>query len=217
MNTLHFYKPRRTVCLHAGVLRAAACALRTKVLCASVLCATLCFVSCRNETSAFFGGKEVVSIACPRWFYEEGAQADSSQAFALYIDSSMRVQKIPLAPNALLSGGVNEQTLKVVLAKNRLTPFLFYCGETDVKPQGCVYPYDTHASVSGGFTAFVLYKLLLSGAANAENMYERARLFNWQKLNALISTYEDPWVLNDELMVQKIAEGKFSVRHIKKK
>ena len=217
MNTVHFYKPRRTVCLRAGFLRAAACALRTKVLCASVLCATLCFVSCRNGTAPLFGGKEAVSIVCPRRVYDEGAQADSSQAFALYIDSSMRVQKIPLAPNALLSGGVNGQTLKVVLAKNRLTPFLFYCGETDTKPQGCVYPYDTHTSVSGGFTAFVLYKVLLSDAANAESMYERASLFNWQKLAALIDSYEDPWILNDELMAQKIAERKFSARHIKKK
>ena len=204
MKILLFYKP-----LHAGVLCAAACALYASV--------TLCFVSCQNGTSAFFGGKEAVSIACPRWFYEEGAQADSSQTFALYIDSSMRVQKIPLAPNALLSGGANRQTLKVVLAKNRVTPFLFYRGGTDTKPQGCVYPYDTHASVSGGFTAFVLYKLLLSDAANAENMYERASLFNWQKLAALIDSYEDPWILNDELMAQKIAEGKFGMRYIKKK
>ena len=217
MKILLFYTLRKAVCLHAGVLRAAACALRTKVLCASVLCATLCFVSCRNGTSAFFGGKEVVSIACPRRTYNEGAQADSSQAFALYIDSDWSVQKIALAPNGLCAGGANGQTLKVVLAKNRLTPFLFYCGETDTKPQGCVYPYDTHTSVSGGFTAFVLYKLLLSDAANAENMYECASLFNWQKLAALIDSYEDPWILNDELMAQKIAEGKFSMRHIKKK
>ena len=212
MKILLFYKP-----LHAGVLCAAACALRTKVLCASVLCATLCFVSCRNGTSAFFGGKEAVSIVCPRRTYNEGAQADSSQAFALYIDSSMRVQKIPLAPNGLCAGGGNGQTLKVVLAKNRVTPFLFYRGGTDTKPQGCAYPYDTHASVSGGFTAFVLYKLLLSDAANAENMYERASLFNWQKLHALISAYEDPWILNDELMTQKIVEGKFGMRYIKEK
>ncbi|MGI5076758.1 hypothetical protein [Treponema maltophilum] len=204
MNTLHFYKP-----LHAGVLCAAACALYASV--------TLCFVSCQNGTSAFFGGKGAVSIACPRRFYEEGAQADSSQAFALYIDSSMRVQKIALTPNAFFAGGANRQTLKVVLAKNRVTPFLFYRGETDAKPQGCVYPYDTCANVSGGFTAFVLYKLLLSDAANAENMYERASLFNWQKLHELISAYEDPWILNDELMTQKIAEGKFGMRYIKKK
>lgn len=210
MNTLHFYKPLRADFLHRRFLRAAA----TAVVCASTV---FCFVSCENGTSAFFGGKKVVSIICPRRTYNEGAQADSSQAFALYIDSSMRVQKIPLAPNGLCAGGANGQTLKVVLAKNRVTPFLFYCGETDTKPQGRVYPYDTHASVSGGLTAFVLYKLLLSGAANAENMYERASLFNWQKLHALIKAYEDPWVLNDELMVQKIAEGKFSVRHIKKK
>ena len=217
MNTLHFYKPRRTVCLRAGVLRAAACALRTKVLCVSVLCATLCFVSCRNGTAPLFGEKEAVSIACPRWFYEEGAQAVLPQAYASYIDSDGSVQKIALAPNGLCAGGANGQTLKVVLAKNRVTPFLFYRGETDTKPQGCVYPYDTHASVSGGFTAFVLYKLLRSGAANAENVYERASLFNWQKLAALIDSYEDPWILNDELMAQKIAEGKFGMRHIKKK
>lgn len=210
MNTLHFYKPRRTVCLRAGFLRAAA----TAVVCASTV---LCFVSCADGTAPLFGGKEAVSIACPRRFYEDGAQGVLPQAYALYIDSSMRVQKITLAPNALLSGEANRQTLKVVLAKNRVTPFLFYCGETDTKPQGCVYPYDTHASVSGGFTAFVLYKLLLSGTANAENMYERASLFNWQKLHALIKAYEDPWVLNDELMTQKIAEGKFGMRHIKKK
>ena len=217
MKILLFYTLRKAVCLHRRFLRAAACALRTKVLCASVLCATLCFVSCRNGTAPLFGGKEAVSIACPSWMYDEGVQAVLPQAYASYIDSDGSVQKIALAPNGLCAGGANGQTLKVVLAKNRITPFLFYCGETDTKPQGCVYPYDTHASVSGGFTAFVLYKLLLSGAANAENMYERASLFNWQKLHALISAYEDPWILNDELMTQKIAEGKFGMRHIKKK
>ena len=209
MNTLHFYMPRNAVCLHRRFLYAAACAFYASV--------TLCFVSCRNGTAPLFGGKEVVSIACPSWMYDEGAQSGLPQAYALYIDSDGSVQKVALAPNALLSGGAQEQKLKVVLAKNRVTPFLFYRGETDVKPQGCVYPYDTRASVSGGFTAFVLYKLLRSDAANAESMYERARLFNWQKLAALIDSYEDPWILNDELMVQKIAEGKFGMRHIKKK
>ena len=207
MKILLFYKP-----LHAGVLCAAACALYASV--------TLCFVSCQNGTAPLFGGKEVVSIACPRWFYEEGAQGGSDAGYALYIDSSMRVQKITLAPNALLSGGANRQTLKVVLAKNRVTPFLFYRGGTDTKPQGCVYPYDTHASVSGGFTAFVLYKVLLSAGQSEqseENVFERASLFNWQKLHALISAYEDPWILNDELVTQKIAEGKFGMRYIKKK
>jgi len=205
MKILLFYKP-----LRAGVL----CAAATAVVCASTV---LCFVSCADGTAPLFGGKEAVSIACPRRFYEEGAQGGSDAGYALYIDSDGSVQKIALAPNGLCAGGANRQTLKVVLAKNRVTPFLFYRGGTDTKPQGCVYPYDTHASVSGGFTAFVLYKLLLSDAANAENMYERASLFNWQKLHALIKAYEDPWVLNDELMTQKIAEGKFGMRHIKKK
>lgn len=234
MKLLHFYIPQNAVCLHRRFLHVfslrseptAATASRgarrvrafcARVLCASALCAALCFMSCRNGTAPLFGGKEVVSIACPRWFYEEGAQSGLPQAYALYIDSDGSVQKIALAPNALLSGGAQEQKLKVVLAKNRVTPFLFYRGGTDTKPQGCVYPYDTHASVSGGFTAFVLYKLLLSDAANTENIYERASLFNWQKLHAFISAYEDPWILNDELMVQKIAEGKFGMRHIKKK
>ena len=153
MKILLFYKPLRTVCMRAGVLCAAACALYASV--------TLCFVSCENGTSAFFGGKEAVSIACPRWFYEEGAQGGSDAGYALYIDSDGSVQKIALAPNGLCAGGANRQTLKVVLAKNRVTPFLFYRGGTDTKPQGCVYPYDTHASVSGGFTAFVLYLSLI--------------------------------------------------------
>ena len=213
MNTLHFYKPRRTVCLRAGFLRAAA----TAVVCASTV---LCFVSCENGTVPLFGGKEAVSIACPSWMYDEGAHNGSPQAYALYIDSGRGVQKIALTPNAFFAGGTNRHTLKVVLPKNRVTPFLFYRGETDAKPQGCVYPYDTCANVSGGFTAFVLYKVLLSAGQSEqseENVFERASLFNWQKLAALMDSYEDPWILNDELMAQKIAEGKFSMRHIKKK
>ncbi|WP_428771018.1 hypothetical protein V1L52_04010 [Treponema sp. HNW] len=134
-------------------------------------------------------------------------QPDS--AYLLFVDEKGMARKVSL------SAGPDEICL--ILPKNRVTPFLFFAGEADTRPFGSVYPYDTASDKAGGFTAFILYRLFICSQNDSQTIYERIRYFNWAKLKAAVSVYEEPWALDDVLIAEKIAEGTFNSRHIKKK
>lgn len=163
------------------------------------LCTLLCLSTCRQPTIPFFGTHEKVVLKIP--------QPDFT--YLLFIDETGTARKSALSPG--------EGELRLVVAKNRVTPFLFYTGEADTCPVGCIYPYDTASDKAGGFTAFVLYRLFICSENEEQKIYERISLFNWAKLKESVTVYEEPWKLDDALIAKKIAAGTFNSRHIKKK
>ncbi len=180
--------------------------MRTFILFRKTVCAApffwgvlLCVSSCSQTAFPFFGTHEKIVLKVP----------DPEAAYLLFIDEKGEVQKITL------SAGQGE--VRMVVPKNRVTPFLFYTGEADTCPLGCVYPYDTVSDKAGGFTAFILYRLVTAVQVDGQKNYERISLFNWVKLKEVISTYENPWILDDVLIAAKIETGTFNTRNIKKK
>ena len=172
-----------------------------KTVCAGPLffCVLLCVSSCSQTAFPFFGTHEKIVLKVPA----------PEAAYLLFIDEKGEGRK------TTVSAGQSE--VRMVVPKNRVTPFLFYTGEGDTCPLGCVYPYDTVSDKAGGFTAFILYRLVTCSQTDGQKIYERISRFNWAKLKASVSTYEEPWTLDDALIAEKIAAGRFSSRNIKKK
>lgn len=172
-----------------------------KTFCAVPLffCVLLCVSACSQSAFPFFGTHEKVVLKVP--------QADA--AYLLFVDEKGEVQKTTLS--------MGQDEVRMAVPKNRVTPFLFYTGEADSCPLGCVYPYDTVFDKAGGFTAFILYRLVTAVQVDGQKNYERISLFNWAKLKTAVSTYEEPWTLDDALIAAKIETGTFNTRNIKKK
>ena len=171
-----------------------------KSVCALLFFYALLYVSACSQTAfPFFRTHEKVVLKVP----------DSNAAYLSFIDEKGQADK------TALSAGQGE--ICPVLPKNRVTPFLFYTGEADSCPLGCVYPYSTVSDKAGGFTAFILYRLFTCSQNGGQEIYERIQCFNWAKLKEAVSAYENPWILDDVLIAEKIAAGRFSARNIKKK
>lgn len=178
----------------------------------------LCTAGCTQSTLPLFGTHEKISLRIPEQYRSQSTTQNEENsaprrsvhsAYLFYIDEKGD------ARNILLHEGQGE--IQLVLPKNRVTPFLFYMDETDIRPQGCIYPFGTKADKSGGFTAFILYRLFVLSHNSNQTVYEHVSLFNWPKLNALICTYDDPWQLDDVLIAEKIAKGTFNGSHIRTK
>ncbi len=122
--------------------------------------------------------------------------------YYIFIDENNSVQKV-------------SDSSDILLAKNRLTPVLAYANDIDEKPRGFVYPYSETLDAYGGFSAWILYKLLVCSNEESEKVHHYLSHFNWNRFLELISKYEDPWKLNQDLIFENISDRTFNVYSIK--
>ncbi len=111
-----------------------------------------------------------------------------------------------------------ELSLEITVNRNEPLPILVYQKENNFissRPYGCIYPYSTCASQKCGFASSVFYNLYMSSSAPSEQVREYCSRFNWKRFMELIDRYEDPWLLDQENIVSKIASGKFRSTDIK--
>ncbi len=128
--------------------------------------------------------------------------SDSSNGYIVYIDENNLVQKESYGSD-------------IVLKKNRLTPILCYTSDYDEKPLGCVYPFSTELDVHGGFAAWVVYKLLCCSNEEPSLVHEYLTHFNWKKFLEILRKYENPWILDQELIFENISDRTFNIYSVK--
>ena len=126
-----------------------------------ILCITiLLFASCDTMY------KESVNVS-----------TDNGITYYMYIDENNSVKKV-------------YDSVDISISKNRLTPILAYSSEVDENPLGCIYPYSSTPDVYGGFSAWILYKLLRCSKEEPEKVHQYLSHFNWQRFSELIEKYE---------------------------
>lgn len=80
---------------------------------------------------------------------------------------------------------------------------------------GCIYPITGELSRAGAFCADVLMRILLSSNESVKDRFTFCSFFNWSKLCAKISTYEDPYLLDIDSIAQDIASGTFTAHSLR--
>lgn len=107
------------------------------------------------------------------------------------------------------------ENTSIQLKKNKITPILLFNSELDTKPLGCIYPFSTTYDIHSGFAAWILYKLLVCSNENYHDVYEYVSHFNWERFIEEIKKYEDPWMLNQDILFENICDRTFNVYSIK--
>ncbi len=128
----------------------------------------------------------------------------------VYIDENYSVQK-------LLISNQSDNNISISLNQNFLTPVLLYTSPIDSKPKGCIYPISTEIDIYGGFAAWILYRIMLQTNENKQLAQEYLSHFNWQRFINYIQKYENPWMLNQDIIIENIVDKTFNVYSIKEK
>ncbi len=168
---------------------------------AIILTAIILVSSCNNSFFDLFNKNVSVKLT--------NVNGTSNQNL-IYIDENFITQSIALNEN-------NAKEVTLSLQKNRLTPILIYTSDTDSKPRGCIYPISTSIGNHTGFAAWILYRLLRGSYKDNISTHEYLSHFNWSRLCTYIEKYEDPWILNQDLILENIADRSFNVYSIKEK
>ncbi len=153
-------------------------------------------------TSCAFCTEEELSVSLPS---VEGAK----EALVLWTDGANCEHEKHID---LCAGG--GQVLSVTVSKNACTPVLVYyyasLAEKLSSPYGLIYPHTTELSQRDGFAAEILRSLYAgSRASEPVAVQDYLARFNWMRFMELCRTYEDPWILNREMILEGIASGTF--------
>ena len=96
-------------------------------------------------------------------------------------------------------------------------PVIFY--SPGQNPVGCIYPLNENLTEAGGFCAELLFKLMTLSSPECgtkEDIAEFCMRFNWLKLEEKIAQEPDIRNLNQEIILDAIAQKKFTVSVLKK-
>ena len=96
-------------------------------------------------------------------------------------------------------------------------PVIFY--SPGQNPVGCIYPLNENLTEAGGFCAELLFYLMTLSSPECgtkEDIAEFCMRFNWLKLEEKIAQEPDIRNLNQEIILDAIAQKKFTVSVLKK-
>lgn len=108
-----------------------------------------------------------------------------------------------------------ETTFSLFLSQNQLTPVLVYY-KNQLFPQGTIYPYSTKITFHDGFSSKILFRFLNeTQSTNSKLLKKIIASFNWEKFSQKIKSYENPWRLNQELILEGLNSGKITSNYFK--
>lgn len=85
-------------------------------------------------------------------------------------------------------------------------------------PAGCIWPVSSVLDEDGGFASRMLWRLLSETEAfsgDTEQIRGYCAHFNWKRFSEEIQRFEDPWELDQQRILIRIADGTFSLKDLK--
>lgn len=131
--------------------------------------------------------------------------------FVSYFDKNFVLQKINFDSSA--------RNLELQTSKGNISAILIYFETDSMQYQysGLIYPCITEFSVHSAFCAFIYQKLMNCTFDSSEKTSEFCSYFNWQKFYQSILKFENPFLLNSDLICNDIATSQFSAYSLKLK
>lgn len=162
--------------------------------------------SCSQEV------KFVVDIE--KAFYEVSTRSENllqKSGFITYFDKNFNLQKIEFDSET--------QILELQNSKGNIVAVLIYfeTNSLDYANSGMLYPIAQEFSVYSSFCAFIYQKLMNCSFENSQKTAEFCNYFNWNKFYENILKFENPFLLNSDLICNDIATNQFSVYSLKLK
>lgn len=108
-------------------------------------------------------------------------------------------------------------TVTLTLKQGSVTPVMLY-REDILEPAGCIWPVSAIIDDGGGFPARMLWRLLNetdpeSGTPEAIRAF--CERFNWKRFCDVVATIENPWNIDQQMVLNAIADGSFTQKCLK--
>ena len=129
-----------------------------------------------------------------------------------YLNSSLE----PEEQNSYSSGN-GKRFFSIRVFPHYYIPVILY--SPGQNPIGCIYPLNDNLTEAGGFCAELLFKLMTLSSPECgtkEDIAEFCLRFNWLKLEEKIAQEPDIRKLNQEMILEAIAQKSFTVSVLKK-
>ena len=129
-----------------------------------------------------------------------------------YLNSSLE----PEEQNSYSSGD-GKRFFSINVFPHYYIPVILY--SPGLNPIGCIYPLNDKLTEAGGFCAELLFKLMTLSSPECgtkDDIAEFCLRFNWLKLEEKIAQEPDIRKLNQEMILEAIAQKSFTVSVLKK-
>ena len=128
----------------------------------------------------------------------------------LFIDDELNI--VEIQNSELVEIEITNQSFTLEISQNQLTPILVYL-EGEIYPHGVIYPYSKKITRTDGFSAKILFRFLNeTQSSNKKLLREYIAHFNWEKFSEKVGNYENPWELNQEIILKDLAAKTFSAK-----
>ena len=166
------------------------------------------FVSCSQEEKIFVNIESAFSEVLSR---EISDLIPEKSGFIIYYDENFTLQKTQI------SSDLTE--FEIIFQKGNILPVLIEFDTNSLEKiyAGKLFPITDEFSVQSAFCSFIYQKLLRCSFENIESSNDFCRYFNWNKFYESILKFDNPFLLDSDLICYDISRNQFSARSLKLK
>ena len=148
------------------------------------------------------------------YFDEKSVTNENEIEKIMFINENNEVKEI-IFDNSKQLKIDNKDSFSLLLSQNLLTPILVYYKD-QLYPMGTIYPYSTKITFHDGFSSKILFRFLNETQSTNQKLLKKfIEKFNWQRFSEKIKTFENPWILNQELILEGLNLKKITSNHFK--
>ena len=164
--------------------------------------------SCSQEEKIFVNIESAFSEVLSR---EISDVIPEQSGFIIYYDENFTLQKTQI------SSDLTE--FEIICQKGNILPVLIEFNTNSLEKiyAGKLFPITDEFSVHSAFCSFVYQKLLRCSNENLKTSNDFCRFFNWNKFYESILKFENPFLLDSDLICYDISINQFSARSLKLK
>ena len=165
-------------------------------------------ISCSQEEKFYVNIESAFSEVLSR---EISDLIPEKSGFIIYYDENFTLQKTQIYSDLT--------EFEIICQKGNILPVLIEFDTNSLEKiyAGKLFPITAEFSVHSAFCSFIYQKLLRCSNENLKTSNDFCRYFNWNKFYESILKFENPFLLDSDLICYDISINQFSARSLKLK
>lgn len=163
-------------------------------------------VSCSQEEKIYVNLESAFAEVLSR---ENSDLIPEQSGFIIYYDENFTLQKTQISSD--------QREFEIICQKGNILPVLIEFNTNSLEKiyAGKLFPITDEFSVHSAFCSFIYQKLLRCSNQNCKTSNDFCRFFNWNKFYQSTLKFENPFLLNSDLICNDIATNQFSAYSLK--
>ena len=163
-------------------------------------------VSCSQEEKIYVNLESAFAEVLSR---KNSDLIPEQSGFIIYFDENFVLQKTEFTSEL--------KEFEIIFQKGNIIPILIEFNSNSLEKiyAGKLYPITEEFSVHSAFCSFIYQKLLRCSNQNCKTSNDFCKYFNWKKFYQSTLKFENPFLLNSDLICNDIATNQFSAYSLK--